>query len=66
MNKEFYLNDNMKYVVSRHKQCYKVEQFRPMFDGAFYSTTGDIVYLDNYTEVREYLTEMNGGVEVYG
>lgn len=63
---EYYLNNNKKYEVTRHKQTYKVEEFATMFDGSFYSTTGNVVFLDNYKEVREYLTEMNGGVEVYG
>ena len=63
---EYYLNNNKRYKVTRHKQAYKVEEFTAMFDGSFYSTTGNVVFLDNYNEVREYLTEMNGGVEVYG
>ena len=63
---EYYLNNNKKYEVTRHKQSYKVEEFTTMFEGSFYSTTGNVVFLDNYKEVREYLTEMNGGVEVYG
>ena len=44
---------------------YKVEEYEQRFEGLFYSTTGDVIYLDNYIEVREHLTELNGGVEVY-
>lgn len=66
MNKEhFYLNNGKMYEVTATKQGYKVEEYEQRFEGLFYSTTGDVIYLDNYIEVREHLTELNGGVEVY-
>ena len=66
MNAQYYLNNGNMYKVTRHKQAYKVEEHRPMFDGYIYCPTGYVVFLDNFREVRETLTELNGGVEVYG
>lgn len=65
MRLEYFLNNNNIYKVTCKKGIYQVEEFKPMFDGSFYSSTGNIVYLDNMVEVREYLKEMNGGVDVY-
>lgn len=61
----YYLNNGKKYDVKFEKGAIKVTESTPMFDGAFYSET-DIIWLDNFKEVREYLTEKNGGIEVYG
>lgn len=60
----YWLNNGKKYEVKFEKTYIKVTEFSPMFDGAFYSET-DVTRLDNFTEVREYLTEKNGGIEVY-
>lgn len=62
---EYSLSNNMVYRVERKKDYFRVEEFTVRFD-KFYTTTGNVTYLDNMAEVREYLTEMNGGVEVYG
>lgn len=59
------LSNGKSYNITNEKGHYRVEEFDVRFD-KFYTTTGNIVYLDNMREVREYLTEMNGGVEVYG
>lgn len=64
--REYYLNNNNMYRVTNEKEHFKVEEFRPMFDGSFYSSTGYVIMLDNFAEVREVLTELNGGIEVYG
>lgn len=63
---EYSLSNNMVYKVERKKDYFRVEEFEARFDNLFYSTTGKVVNLDSFAEVREYLTEMNGGVEVYG
>lgn len=60
----YVLSNGKSYNVEKAWNCYKVEEFDVRFE-KFYTTTGKIVYLDNFREVREYLTEMNGGVEVY-
>lgn len=64
--REYYLNNNNMYRVTNEKGIFKVEEFRPMFDSSFYSSTGYVIMLDNFSEVREVLTELNGGIEVYG
>ena len=63
---EYSLSNGMTYKVERKKDYFRVEEFKVRFDDLFYSTTGNVVNFDNFNEVREYLTEMNGGVEVYG
>lgn len=64
--REYYLNNNNMYRVTNEKGVFKVEEFRSMFDGSFYSSTGYVIMLDSFAEVREVLTELNGGIEVYG
>lgn len=61
----YVLSNGKAYNVVRKRDYFTVEEFDVRFD-KFYTTTGNIVALDNFREVREYLTEMNGGVEVYG
>lgn len=63
---EYSLSNNKVYRVERKRDYFRVEEFDVRFDDLFYSTTGNVVNLDTFAEVREYLTEMNGGVEVYG
>lgn len=63
---EYSLSNNKVYRVERKRDYFRVEEFEVRFDNLFYSTTGRVVNLDSFAEVREYLTEMNGGVEVYG
>ena len=59
------LSNGKSYNITKDNGHFKVEEFDVRFD-KFYTTTGNIVRLDSMREVREYLTEMNGGVEVYG
>lgn len=59
------LSNGKRYEISFERNCIKVTEYTPMFDDLFESET-DVIWLDNYREVREYLTEKNGGVEVYG
>ena len=59
------LSNGKRYTVSFERNFIKVTEYTQMFDGLFESET-DIIWLDNYAEVREYLTNKNGGVEVYG
>lgn len=61
----YVLSNGKAYNIERKRDYFRVEEFNVRFD-KFYTTTGNIVHLDNFREVREYLTEMNGGVEVYG
>ncbi len=58
------LNNGKTYEIKFERNLIKVTELTPMFDDLFKSET-DIIYLDNYAEVREYLKEKNGGVEVY-
>ena len=53
---EFYADDK-KYVVrySKRYNLERVEIFREMFGGKFYSTTGVVLYFDNMKEVNEFL-----------
>lgn len=59
------LSNGKSYNVERKKDYFRVEEFDVRFD-KFCTTTGNVVFLDNFQEVREYLTEKNGGIEVYG
>lgn len=59
----YWLNNGKRYEVKFERDRITVTEFSPMFDGAFYSET-DVISLDNFKEVREYLTEKNGGIEV--
>ena len=58
----YYLNNGKKYSV-KFERIFVTEE-SPMFDGAFYSVT-DVIRLDSMLEVREYLKEKNGGIDVY-
>ena len=58
------LNNGNTYVIKFERDAIKVTEFTPMFDDLFKSET-DVTYLDNFAEVREYLKEKNGGIEVY-
>ena len=58
------LNNGKKYEVKFERDHIIVTEFSPMFNDLFYSET-DVISLDSFREVREYLTEKNGGVEVY-
>lgn len=58
------LSNGKRYEVKFERNCISVTEFTPMFDKLFDVETNK-VWLDNYREVREYLTEMNGGEEVY-
>lgn len=59
----YYLNNGKKYEVKFERDKIKVTEYKEMLGDYFWSET-DISYFDNFMEVREYLTEMNGGVEV--
>lgn len=58
------LSNGKRYEVNFERNCISVTEFTPMFDNLFEVETNKI-WLDNFKEVREYLTEMNEGVEVY-
>lgn len=58
------LSNGKTYEIKFDKNAIKVTELTPMFDDLFMSET-DVKYLDNFNEVREYLKEKNGGVEVY-
>lgn len=60
----YYLNNNCKYDLKFERDKIKVTESKPMFDGAFYSET-EMIFLDNMCEVRDYLKEKNGGVDVW-
>lgn len=60
----YYLNNGKKYTVKFERNSISVTEESPMFDGAFYSVT-DVTRLDSMLEVREYLKEKNGGIDVY-
>lgn len=59
----YYLSNGNKYEVSFERDKIKVTEYRERFDGKFFSVS-NVIWLDNFKEVREFLTEMNGGVEV--
>lgn len=63
-NKCRYFINGKQYNVTflRDKIC--VTEYSQMFGGLFDSET-DRIFLDNFAEVREYLTEKNGGEEVW-
>ena len=58
------LSNGKTYEIKFERNAIKVTELSPMFDGLFESET-DVTYLDNFAEVREFLTEKNGGIEVY-
>lgn len=58
------LSNGKTYEIKFDRNAIKVTELTPMFDDLFMSET-DVTYLDNFNEVREYLKEKNGGVEVY-
>ena len=60
----YLLKNGKSYEVESFKGCLKVTEKTSYFDNMFESIS-DITYLDNMTEVREYLTEKNGGEEVW-
>lgn len=60
----YYLNNGKKYTVKFERNSISVTEESPMFDDAFYSVT-DVIRLDSMIEVREYLKEKNGGIDVY-
>lgn len=60
----YYLNNGKKYSIKFERNAISVTEESPMFDGSFYSVT-DVTWLDNMQEVREFLTEKNGGIDVY-
>lgn len=60
----YHLSNGLYYDVKFEKNRIFVREFADRFDGLFISPTGKDVSFDNYSEVREYLTEMNGGVEI--
>lgn len=59
----YYLRNGNKYEIKFERDKIKVTELRERFDGLFY-TIQNVLYFDNFREVREYLKEMNGGVEV--
>lgn len=60
----YYLNNGNKYNVKFERNSIYVTEEKPMFDGSFYSVV-DVIRLDSMAEVREYLKEKNGGIDVY-
>lgn len=60
----YYLSNGMKYEVKFMRDKIRVTEYKERFEDLFWSETGNVVFLDNFSEVREYLKEMNGGVEV--
>lgn len=59
----YYLNNGKKYEIKFERDKIKVTEYKEMFGDYFWSET-EVSYFDNFREVREYLTEMNGGIEV--
>ena len=60
----YHLSNGLYYEVKFEKNRIFVREYADRFKGMFISTTGNDVSFDNYSEVREYLKEMNGGVEI--
>lgn len=60
----YHLNNGLYYDVKFEKNRIFVREFADRFEGMFISATGNDVSFDNYSEVREYLKEMNGGAEI--
>ena len=60
----YYINGN-KYMIKHYKLGYVIEEHKSYFDGKFYSDSGYRIYCDNMMEVREALTELNGGVDIW-
>lgn len=58
------LSNGKRYEIKFERDHITITEFSPMFDEMFYSET-DVTCVDNFSEVREYLKEKNGGVEVY-
>lgn len=66
----YHLSNGMFYDVvygdmRRGEAPYKVIEYKDVFDGLFISETGNVEMCDNFTEVREFLIEMNGGEEIW-
>lgn len=61
---DYYLKDGNKYTVKSFKGAYVIEEYKPVFDGLFYTDTGRRIYCDNMREVREELKLRNWGVEI--
>lgn len=65
----FHLSNGMLYKIvygnmRKGEAPYKVIEYTDRFDGLFISETGNVEMCDNFNEVREFLKEMNGGIEV--
>lgn len=58
----YYINDSV-YEVKFEKGKIKITEFKERFKGLFLSEQ-EITYVDSYSEVREYLKEKNGGIEL--
>lgn len=59
----YYLKNGKKYTVKFERDKIKVTEYTGRFNDLFFSES-DVTMFDNYAEVREYLTEMNGGEEI--
>ena len=62
--RDFILTNGKTYRVTSERGRMKVEEMREFFDGKILSTTGNITYLDNMPEVREFLRDENGGIPI--
>lgn len=62
-NVAYYLSNGKKYDIKFERDKIKVTESEERFEGLFYSEH-EVLYFDNFREVREYLKDMNGGVEV--
>ncbi len=65
----YHLLNGMYYNVvdgdlRKGEASYKVIEYKDMFNGLFISETGCVEMCDNFNEVREFLKEMNGGIEI--
>ena len=58
----YHINDSV-YEVKIEKGKIKITEYKERFKGLFLSEQ-EIIYVDNYSEVREYLKEKNGGIEI--
>lgn len=59
----YYLKNGKKYIVKFERDKIKVTEYTGRFDDLFFSESCVLMF-DSYAEVREYLTEMNGGEEI--
>lgn len=60
----YHLKNGKVYEVKFENNKIKVTEYAERFKGLFMSES-EVTLFDSYKEVREYLTEKNGGEEIY-